>query len=154
MFKIIKIENDIIYVGKGSDGQFTEIPRSSFGFEPSVGDFVEFYQNDGTYIVSKVENIAHFVGGIQAGQQGSKSKLVAGLLALLLGGIGAYDFYIGSTGKGFLRLGLSLLGLIPFLFPVVVIGNLIVNIIIGISVLTSKPGSKYHKDANNQELVD
>ncbi|HEM5083682.1 TPA: TM2 domain-containing protein [Streptococcus suis] len=154
MFKIIKIENDIIYVGKGSDGQFTEIPRNNFGFEPTVGDFVEFYQNDGTYIVSKVENIAHFASGGLTSQQGQKSKVVAGILALLLGGIGAYDFYIGSTGKGFLRLGLSLLGLIPFLFPVVVTGNLIANIIIGISVLTSKPGSKYHKDANGLELVD
>ena len=31
-----------------------------------------------------------------------KNKLVAGLLALLLGGIGIHKFYLGQTGKGIL----------------------------------------------------
>ena len=33
-----------------------------------------------------------------------KSKLVAGLLAVLLGGIGAHDFYLGYTRKGIAHL--------------------------------------------------
>lgn len=31
-----------------------------------------------------------------------KSKIVAGILALLLGGIGVHKFYLGQTGKGVL----------------------------------------------------
>lgn len=33
-----------------------------------------------------------------------KSKIVAGILALLLGGLGIHKFYLGQTGKGILYL--------------------------------------------------
>lgn len=36
-----------------------------------------------------------------------KSKLVAGLLALFLGGFGIHNFYLGYTGKGIAQLCLS-----------------------------------------------
>ena len=54
MNKVIKIEDETVYVGKGDNGQFTAISRKSFGFEPQVGDYVEFYQNGDDYIVSKI----------------------------------------------------------------------------------------------------
>ena len=56
MNKVIKIEDETVYVGKGDNGQFTAISRKSFGFEPQVGDYVEFYQNGDEYIVSKIDN--------------------------------------------------------------------------------------------------
>lgn len=34
----------------------------------------------------------------------AKSRVTAGILALLLGGIGAHKFYLGKTGLGFLYL--------------------------------------------------
>lgn len=34
----------------------------------------------------------------------SKSKIAAGVLAILLGGIGVHKFYLGQTGMGFLYL--------------------------------------------------
>lgn len=39
-----------------------------------------------------------------AGIKGSKDKSVAGLFALLLGGIGAHHFYLGNVGLGILYL--------------------------------------------------
>ena len=42
---------------------------------------------------------------------GGKSKTVAALLAFFLGGFGVYSFYMGQKKKGFIQLGLSLLGI-------------------------------------------
>ena len=38
----------------------------------------------------------------------AKSKLVAGLLGILLGGLGIHNFYLGYTGKGVAQILLSL----------------------------------------------
>lgn len=154
MYKIIKIEDETIYVGKGSDGQFTDIPRTSFGFEPQLGDYVEFYQNGSEYIVSKVDNLANFTDNLPISGKSDKSKVAAGLLALFLGALGGYDFYIGNSKQGIIRLVITLLGMIPFIFPFVILINLIWNIVIGIQVLTSKSGNKWHKDAQGLELQD
>jgi len=82
------------------------------------------------------------------------SFVAAGLLALFLGALGGYDFYIGNTKQAIIRLVITLLGMIPFLFPFVFLINLIWNLIIGIQVLTSKSGNKWHKDAQGLELQD
>jgi len=154
MYKIIKIEDETIYVGKGSDGQFTAIPRTSFGFEPQLGDYVEFYQNGSEYIVSKVDNLANFTDNLPISGKSDKSKVAAGLLALFLGALGGYDFYIGNSKQAIIRLVITLLGMIPFLLPFVFLINLIWNLVIGIQVLTSKSGNKWHKDALGLELQD
>ena len=39
-----------------------------------------------------------------------KSKLVAGLLGILLGGLGVHNFYLGYTGKAIAQIVLSLCG--------------------------------------------
>lgn len=154
MFKVIKIEDQTVFIGKGTDGQFTEIPRSSFGFEPVVGDVVEFYKNEGTYIVSKVDAIGQFAQFAGAGGRSDKSKVAAALLAILLGAVGGYEFYIGDSGKGIMRLFITLILCIPFLTPLNIIINLAWNIINFICILTSNPGSKWHQDAQGRELLD
>ena len=46
-----------------------------------------------------------------------KSKLVAGLLALFLGGYGVHNFYLGYIGKAVAQLVISVLGiLLAFIF--------------------------------------
>ena len=40
---------------------------------------------------------------------GSKNKIVAGVLALLLGNLGVHNFYLGYTKKGLIQLLVSLL---------------------------------------------
>lgn len=42
-----------------------------------------------------------------SGGSGSKDRVTAGILALLLGGIGAHKFYLGETGLGILYLCFS-----------------------------------------------
>lgn len=42
---------------------------------------------------------------------GGKSKIVAALLAFFIGSLGVHSFYMGQTVKGFIQLGLSVLGI-------------------------------------------
>jgi TM2 domain-containing membrane protein YozV len=43
---------------------------------------------------------------------GSKSKIVAALLAFFLGSLGIHSFYMGQKKKGLIQLGLSVVGII------------------------------------------
>lgn len=49
----------------------------------------------------------------------AKSKLVAGLLGILLGGLGIHNFYLGNTKKGVIQLLLSLVGSLLIVGPLV-----------------------------------
>ena len=61
----------------------------------------------------------------------SKSKIVAGLLGIFLGGIGVHNFYLGFTGKGIAQAALFVAGCaIPGLGLVPAIWGLIEGIII------------------------
>jgi TM2 domain-containing membrane protein YozV len=46
--------------------------------------------------------------GVPPGYQ-QKEKLVAGLLALLIGSLGIHNFYLGNTGKGVAQLLITVL---------------------------------------------
>lgn len=64
-------------------------------------------QSEPQYIVVNNNNA---VNGFESGVNPSwpiKSKTTAGILAILLGGIGAHKFYLGQTGMGILYLLLS-----------------------------------------------
>lgn len=52
-------------------------------------------------------NITHTNGTVQ-GQNEQKSKLIAGLLGIFLGGLGIHNFYLGYTNKAVLDIVLSL----------------------------------------------
>lgn len=69
-----------------------------------------------------------------------KSKLVAGLLGIFLGGLGIHNFYLGYTGKGVLQI------LLNFCFGVGYIWGLIE----GILILCGK----INKDAKGNPLKD
>lgn len=99
MNKVIKIEDETVYVGKGNNGQFTAISRKSFGFEPQVGDYVEFYQNGDEYIVSKIDNTSSASSSQHSNGMSDKSKLAAALFALFLGALGATIFTSGILNK-------------------------------------------------------
>lgn len=71
---------------------------------------------------------------------GQKSKLVAGLLGIFVGGLGIHQFYLGNTGKGVRDLLLSLLCGI----------GAIVGLIEGIMILTGS----INTDANGVPLGD
>ncbi|OKY90610.1 MAG: hypothetical protein BHV58_05005, partial [Bifidobacteriales bacterium 56_10] len=48
-----------------------------------------------------------------------KSKIVAGLLGLFLGGLGVHNFYLGYTGKAVAQLLLTLIGWIILIGPII-----------------------------------
>ncbi len=43
---------------------------------------------------------------------GSKSKIVAALLAFFLGNLGIHSFYMGNKKKGFIQLGVTVVGIV------------------------------------------
>lgn len=52
--KIIKLDDDLIYVGMG-DGSFKEFQRVIIDFVPNIGDMVEIYENDDKTIILRTE---------------------------------------------------------------------------------------------------
>lgn len=57
-----------------------------------------------------------------SGQVGEKSKLVAGLLGIFLGGLGIHKFYIGAKNAGIIMLVIWLAGWIILGLPTLIIG--------------------------------
>ncbi|WP_122820819.1 TM2 domain-containing protein [Varibaculum vaginae] len=74
-----------------------------------------------------------------------KSKLVAGLLGIFLGGFGVHNFYLGRTGRAVLQLVITLLS-----FGIASIWGFIE----GILILAAKPGSSWALDAEGIPLRD
>lgn len=70
----------------------------------------------------------------------AKSKLVAGLLGIFLGGLGIHNFYLGYTGKAIAQILLSCIGV-----------GAIWGLIEGILILC---GSTITTDANGVPLKD
>lgn len=78
-----------------------------------------------------------------------KSKIVAGILGILLGALGIHNFYLGKTKLAVIQLLISVLSL-GLLAGAVAIWGLVE----GILILVSKPGTEWHKDAQGNELSD
>jgi len=80
-----------------------------------------------------------------------KSKLLAGLLGIFLGGLGLHNFYLGNTKRGLTQLLVTLIAsAIGFGFVSAIVS--IWGLIEGISILTAKPGSQYSVDGNGLPL--
>ena len=67
-----------------------------------LADGVAFCQNCGTATTGGAPEVKP--------QQGRKSKLAVGLLAILLGTYGLHHFYLGNSNKGLMQLLISLAG--------------------------------------------
>ena len=79
--------------------------------------------------------------------ENAKSKLVAGLLGIFLGGLGIHDFYLGNTQKAIIHILLTTVGALVFVGPVI---SGIWGLVDGIFILTGK----ISVDANGNALRD
>jgi TM2 domain-containing membrane protein YozV len=82
----------------------------------------------------------------------TKSKLAAGLLGIFLGSLGVHNFYLGYTTKAVIQLLLTVLA--GWIFGLGAIAAAIWSLVEAILILTSQPGSPWHKDAQGFELQD
>lgn len=121
MGKIIKIEGDIISLGT-DEGKIQEVRLADLNFIPKVGDKVDIFENEGNFIVTKVEetkpeysnsginiNLSNNQGLSEspvyvANNTKAVNKIVYCLLAFFLGSIGIHKFYAGKTSSGILYL--------------------------------------------------
>jgi TM2 domain-containing membrane protein YozV len=67
-------------------------------------------------------------------EQGDKSKVVAGVLGIILGGFGIHNFYLGYTKKGIIQLILGVCGI--FTCGMTSVVSEIWGLIEGIMILT------------------
>lgn len=77
-----------------------------------------------------------------------KSKMLAGMLGILFGSLGAENWYLGYYGRAAVQLGLTLISG-GFLAPI----SSIWGVIDGIKIMASGPDSRSAYDANGNLLV-
>ena len=83
MYKIIKIQEDKIYLGD-ENGSFTTVPRSSANYDnPEVGDYVNLFQGEGYAVISKADN------KLSPETKKSKVKKKGGGISLFIKGSGS-----------------------------------------------------------------
>jgi TM2 domain-containing membrane protein YozV/cold shock CspA family protein len=114
----------------GDDGRRYPFVRGALGSELRVarpGQDVDFQVN------GDQADAIYVIGG-QTGQIGAKSKIAAGILALLLGGLGVHKFYIGANGAGVIMLLVFIVGLIFAGIQTLIVA--IIELIEGIIYLT------------------
>lgn len=145
MIIVKKINENEQQVIVSEDGIIQEININKFLTIPKIDDVVTIQQSvDGPSKYVIINSI------LESTRMSPKSKLVAGLLGIFLGGLGIHNFYIGRTGKGVVQL---LLGIFGWLVLLGWIAN-VWGLIEGILILTSTIGSNWHKDAQGLDLQD
>ena len=145
MIIVNKFSEDEQHVIINEDGIVHKININQFLTVPKKYDVITIQQSvDGPSKYVIINSI------LESTRMSPKSKLVAGLLGIFLGGFGIHNFYIGRTGKGVVQL---LLGIFGWLVLLGWIAN-VWGLIEGILILTSTIGSNWHKDAQGLDLQD
>jgi TM2 domain-containing membrane protein YozV/cold shock CspA family protein len=114
----------------GDDGRRYPFVRGALGSGLRIvrpGQDVDFQVRD-----DQAEAI-YVISG-QTAQIGAKSKIAAGVLAILLGGLGIHKFYIGANGAGVIMLLVFIVGLIFAGVPSAIVA--IIALVEGIIYLT------------------
>lgn len=106
------------------------------------GMVLDFDQQDGAasdiYIAGKAIGT-----GTSSGAVGSKSNIAAGILAILLGGLGVHKFYLGYHGAGIITLLIFIFGIILLAIPTVIIS--IIALVEGIIYLVKTDEEFYQQ---------
>ncbi|MCB0073939.1 MAG: TM2 domain-containing protein [Caldilineaceae bacterium] len=124
---VISADDGTRYTFAGAEWQATVPPITgmSVDFAPSGSSATQIYRIGGS------------VNTIR-----TKSRVTAGIFAILLGGLGIHKFYLGYNGPGIILLVISLIG-----WPLAFVPNFIVGVIVlieGIIYLT-KSGDEFEE---------
>ena len=122
MAKIIKIEDDLIFIGL-DDGSIKKVNKSYCNFSPDINDEVEIYESEGCIVVNKINTTKKKNNATDqkidinvnnnsptgspvyvANNKKAVNKVIYCVLALLLGWIGAHKIYAGKIAAGILYL--------------------------------------------------
>ena len=122
MAKIIKIEDDLIFIGL-DDGSIKKVNKSYCNFSPDINDEVEIYESESCIVVNKIDSSKKKSSATNskidinvnnnsptgnpiyvANNKKAVNKVIYCVLALLLGWIGAHKFYAGKVAAGILYL--------------------------------------------------
>lgn len=122
MAKIIKIEDDLIFIGL-DDASIKKVNKSFCNFSPDINDEVEIYESEGCIVVNKINTTKKKNNATDqkidinvnnnsptgspvyvANNKKAVNKVIYCVLALLLGWIGAHKFYAGKIAAGILYL--------------------------------------------------
>ncbi len=74
----------------------------------ALDDNAKFCPDCGTATSDQAQSTVTHTNGTVQGQPEQKSKLVAGLLGIFIGGLGIHNFYLGYTSKAVIDIVLSL----------------------------------------------
>jgi TM2 domain-containing membrane protein YozV len=96
MAKVLRIVNRIVTIGF-DDGHMEDYDIGYFNYEPSEGDEVKIYTGEDSILIVPAHERRE-----TAGPGCRVNRTAYALFAILLGGIGAHEFYAGHTGKGIL----------------------------------------------------
>lgn len=132
-------DNDGRGIISGDDGNRYEFVRGAIGGNARSlrsGTDVDFNIKG-----RQATDIFAFHAAAAAGQVGQKSKVAAGLLAILLGGLGIHKFYLGYPGAGIIMLLLFIFGFILLALPTIIIS--VIALVEGIIYLTKSDEEFY-----------
>ena len=96
---------------------------------------------------------AYVVNAGNASEQSNKSKVAAGVLGIIFGGLGVHNFYLGYTSKAVTQLALTIVGWLLSCFGIGVfltVGISIWGLVEGILILADK----INTDANGLPLSE
>ena len=137
---IISGDDNQRYTFHGTDWMEQDPPRRGMPVDfATVGDqATQVYVALGARPAAAYGSRADSGVGIGAG---SKSKIVAGVLGILLGWLGIHKFYLGYTTPGIIMLALGIVGLATALIIVgifIVLGVSVIGLVEGIIYLTKQ----------------
>lgn len=78
-----------------------------------------------------------------------KSKIVAGILGILLGTFGVHNFYLGRTTRAVVQLLITVIS-----FGALAVVSTVWGLVEGVLILVSQPGTTWHQDGRGVELSD